>query len=211
MIFEIKLSNKKWLKNTYEKSIKELNQFWELGWTRNTPKIFILKDRKTIDSYRVKNTNNWSVGFLNNKGDVFLLSPENYEKDSIHKYSEKEYTSLLKHELSHCFFRIISENKNRVIWLDEGIAIYLSEQNSFKFKKPKEFKYFLESFHTHEKNVYDESGFVIKLLVKKYGKEKIIELVKKLKQFKTQKQFNLLFKEIYDFELNYKNINKLLK
>ena len=211
MIFETKLSDKKWIKEAYEKSMKELNQFWGLKWNKNTPRIFLLKDRKTIDAYRGKSTNNWSTGFLNNKGDIFLLSPENYEKDSIHKYSDKEYSSLIKHELSHCFFRIVSENKNRVIWLDEGIAIYLSEQNNFKFKKPKEFKYFLESFHSHEENVYRESGFATQLLVEKYGKEKIIELVKKLKECKTQKQFNLIFKKIYGFELNYKNFNELLK
>jgi hypothetical protein len=211
MIFETKISDKKWLEKEYKKSMKELDKFWGLGWTKNTPQVFLLKDRKTIDNYLRKKTNNWVTGFLNNKMDVFLLSPENYEKDSIHKYSNKEYISLLKHELSHCFFTIISKGQNRVIWLDEGIAIYLSGQTNFKFKKPKKLKHFLKSFHTHEDKVYNESGFVIELLVKEYGKEKVIELVRKLKKGKTKEQFNLLFKEIYGFELNYRNINKKLK
>jgi hypothetical protein len=123
MIFETTISKKDWLKKEYIKNMKELNDFWELEWERNQPRVFLMKNRKTIDLFRRKKTKKWQVGAIY-KTDIFLLSPENYEKDSVHKYSKKEYSALLKHELCHCFFQIISERKNRVIWLDEGLAIY---------------------------------------------------------------------------------------
>ena len=210
MIFETTISKKDWLKKEYIKHMKELNDFWELEWKHNQPRVFLMENKKTIDLFRRKETKKWQVAAIY-KTDIFLLSPENYEKDSIFKYSQKEYSALLKHELCHCFFQIISERKNKVIWLDEGLAIYLSEMTDFKYKKPIKLKHFLDSFHEHKEKVYQESGFAVKALVETQGKEKIIELVKKLKRAKLKKSFQDLFNEIYGFELNYKNINNLLK
>ncbi len=208
MIYNLDSTKEKWLKDCYNQSMKELNKFWNMDWTENLPKIHILKNRKTMDQYKGKKTNEWSTAFIRNN-EIFLLSPESFEKDSIHKFTKKSYCELIKHELCHCFFRVISENKNRVIWLDEGLAIYTSEMTESQYKKPIKFSKFLSSFHKHDEKVYEESGYFVKILVEKYGKEKIIDLVKKLKQGKTEKEFNFLFKSIYGFELNYENINNL--
>ena len=45
--------------------------------------------------------------------------------------------------------------------------------------------------------------------LKKYGKERIIDLIKSMNEIKSKKEFEKKFKEIYGFELNYKNINNL--
>jgi hypothetical protein len=45
--------------------------------------------------------------------------------------------------------------------------------------------------------------------VQKYGKEKILQLLKKAKESNSKKDFTDLFKSIYDFELNYDNFEIL--
>ena len=65
------------------------------------------------------------------------------------------------------------------IWLDEGFAIYTSNQLSTK-ERPKEFKNFLKYYSYEDEKVYLEAGFVVEGLINKYGKEKAIGFLKVL-------------------------------
>jgi len=136
---------------------------------------------------------------------VYLLDRDNFEKESSHKYLEDTYAALVKHELAHVFTQVISKQKgSKPIWLWEGIAIYLSGQNNFK-KNPEKLSGFLSFYDGHDKVVYYESGFAVEFLVKKYGKEKLLELIKRLKETNSEDEFAKLFKEIYEVELKYEN------
>ncbi|OGD67897.1 hypothetical protein A3E89_02230 [Candidatus Campbellbacteria bacterium RIFCSPHIGHO2_12_FULL_35_10] len=46
MIFELKQKKDKFLDKAYKDSMKELNDFYGINWTRNTPKIFIVNSRE---------------------------------------------------------------------------------------------------------------------------------------------------------------------
>src|SRR3990167_8310475 len=48
--------------------------------------------------------------------------------------SKDYYHSLIKHELSHLFYKILSAGKQGPVWLSEGVAIYTSGQNKLKTK-----------------------------------------------------------------------------
>jgi len=205
MAFTIQHINDKKIEKDYEKAMSELDSFFELNWKFNKPRIFLVKDRKTINKILGKKTEDWVVGFVN-KTDVYMLDKENYEKESCHKYSDEEYSKTIKHELTHSFFQVISGFKNKPDWLWEGIAIYLSEQDKTK-NKPKEFNEFLDYYEKGGPGVYKESGFVVQLLVEKFGKQKILKLIKSLKDINSKKEFEDKFNKIYGFELNYKNIN----
>lgn len=76
------------------------------------------------------------------------------------------------------------------------------------WKKPERFDGFLESSWGNLKKAYGEGGFVVELLISNFGKEKIIQLVKSLPELESDK-FGKKFMEIYGFELNYEEINKL--
>ena len=210
MIFQINEQKDKFVEDIYNKSMIELDKFFEIGWIRNTPFIFVVPDRKTIEKLRRRKTEKWVVAWASTTSRiVYLLDRKNFEKESSHKYSKEEYTALIKHELTHQF--ITAYSKLFLIkphWLEEGIAIYLSGQN--KFKKPiTKFSKFLDFYDKFGKGVYNESGFFIELLVKNFGKEKLLDLIKSLKEIKSEKKFNKKFKEIYGFDLNYREINKL--
>tara|TARA_Y100000310_G_scaffold330086_1_gene401122 strand:+ start:76 stop:993 length:918 start_codon:yes stop_codon:yes gene_type:complete len=50
----------------------------------------------------------------------------------------------------------------------------------------------------------------VQTLMGEHGKEKMLTLIKSLKEIETKKDLNKKFEEIYNFKLTYKNINKLI-
>jgi hypothetical protein len=204
MIFTINSKEDKFLDEIYQRSMNDLNKFFEINWKYNKPKIFLVPDRKTMLELRDNSKKLWVVGWIYGNN-VFVLDRKNYEKESSHKYTDKKYESLIKHELAHCFFQILSEHKGEPDWLWEGTAIYVSGQNEFKNNKDN-FKNFLSFYEKgNSTEVYDESGFAVEFLVEKYGKKKLLELIKSLKDINSEKEFNNKFKKIYGFELKYEN------
>ena len=207
IVFELKSKEDKFLEKSYRKAMKELNEFFGINWKRNLPRILILNSRKEIDTFKGYKTKEWFIGEAGGKN-IFLLDRKNFEKESSHKYSNERYFQLIKHELGHLYFSILSEGKEKPYWLNEGIAIYLSGQLSQR-KKPRKFNIFMKFYSILNKEIYKESGFVVELLVKRFGKGKILKLIKLLRSVKSEKDFKKQFKKIYGFNLNYKEINKL--
>ncbi len=192
------------LKEFYKKTMNELNSFFEISWEKNKPRIFSVNDRRTINILLGRETEDWLVGWANGK-DVYILDKENYESESSHKYSKEEYEALIKHELIHCFTKRISDGSKIPKWLNEGIAIYLSGQTELR-KKPDDFKFFIDFFDKSEKEIYTEAGFIVKFLIETYGKEKNLKLIRNSTNV-SKNDFAKIFKEIYEFELEYDNFN----
>jgi len=211
MILKITSAEDKFIEETYDESMKDLNNFYEINWIRNTPTIVIAEDRKTINIMRQKETPDWNVGWINSgTGWACVLDRNNLEKESSHKYKPETYKATIKHELSHLFYRILCGGINKPNWLWEGTAIYTSGQNKFK-RQPSEFKEFLEFYEKSGSGVYYESGFFVQFLVEKFGKQRLLNLIKKSKDAKTEVEFNELFAKEYGFKLNYNEINKNYK
>ncbi len=210
MIFKIKPVEDKLAQSAYDKGMKELNEFWGINWIVSTPSIIVVEDRKQMDQLLGKKTESWLVGYaFGSKGirGVAVLDFKNINDESIQKFDEVGYTALIKHELCHLFYNSVSQGVTGPNWLCEGLSIYLSGQTRLKvWKIPEKFDGFLESSWGNLKKAYGEGGFVVELLVNKFGKEKMIQLVKTLPK---AREFGEKFKEIYGFELNYEEINKL--
>ena len=209
MIFKIKKKKDKVIEKMYTKAMKELNVFYGLNWKYNLPNVIILENRKELDRFSGGKTEDWVVAFAE-KQTIFILSRENYEKESAHKYSYEEYFSTLKHELGHLFFGVISKGKENPLWLNEGTQVFITGKLKLK-KSINKFSKFIGYYSKWDKNAYSESGFAIELLVNKFGKRKLINLIKGLFSINNEKEFNRLFKKVYGFELNYNEINKRYK
>jgi len=206
MIFKIEEKKDKILEEMYKKAMKELNEFYELNWEYNLPNVIILESREELNNFWGEKTEDWLVAFAE-KQTTFILSRENYEKESSHKYSYEEYFSTLKHELGHLFFGNLSKGKENPLWFNEGIQVFIT--GKLKSKKPiKKFSKFIGYYSKWDKNAYNESGFAVEFLVTKFGKNKLINLIKGLSQIESEEEFNRLFKKIYGFELTYDEINK---
>jgi hypothetical protein len=132
------------------------------------------------------------------------------EKESVHKkHSIEKYLRLIKHELCHLFFNIVSKDFSNPIWLNEGLATYLSGDVENR-KRVDIFSHFLEFYNKGGSGVYSESGMAVKLLVENFGKKKILKLISRSKNADNKNKFVKLFKKIYGFDLNYKNFSNLL-
>jgi hypothetical protein len=208
MIYEINKTKDSELEKIYKEGMNELNDFFELGWNRNLSKIFLVSDRNSIDALLGRKTEDFVVGWADKNNDIYLLCKENYEKESSHTYSDEEYFALLKHELTHCFAKVVSGFSKNPIWLFEGVSIFLSGQNELKIK-PEKYNFFLDSYNDHKKDIYKEAGFAVEFLVKEYGKEKLIKLIKKAKEIDSKNDFAKLFETIYNFSLSYDNFKIL--
>ena len=210
-IYEIKEKKDKKVETMYNKAMRELDKFFKLGWKRNKPVVIILNNRKQIDELWGCKTQSWLIAFAE-ENKIFLLDQKNYEKESSHKYSDKEYFQLIKHELSHLFFRIVCKNETfkQFIWFNEGVAGFLSGQYKTR-PKPEKFDKFINQYSLWNGKAYQESAYAVKLLFDKFGKPKLLNLIKSLKNVKSQKDFNKNFKNIYGSEPTYNFFNKLLK
>jgi len=209
MVYQIQKINRPKIEKVYGKAMKELSSFFGINWKYNLPPIILVPDRKVIDSLRGEKTEGWLVGWVD-KNKIYMLDKKDFEKESSHKYSEKEFSARIKHELAHCFSRIASDGVEIPTWLAEGISIFLSNQNIIWSRpKPKKFGIFIESYDAVKKGVYAEAGFAVEFLVKKYGKKKLFFLLKGLKKANTKQKFTKLFKSIYGFDLAYNNFKVL--
>jgi hypothetical protein len=211
MIFNVTQKRDKFLEDAYKKSMKELDDFYKLNWKQNMPIIKIIPDRKTINLLLREKSENWFVAWADYHNTICLLDRKNYEKESCHKYSKEEYIALLKHELAHLFINAFCRTNSEIrpLWINEGLAIYLSGQNKLK-KEIKKFSTFLEFYSTSGRGIYHESGFAVEILIKKFGKAKMFKLLKSLQKIKSEKDFSKLFKLVYGFNLSYQEFNKLL-
>ncbi len=211
MIYNIKANNNSQLIRFYNQAIKELCSFYNLNWIYNKPNIFILGTKEDVETCR-KDTGlskfKGASGWVGNAG-VYVVSKDIYNKMIQPTDLNKEYLMLIKHELSHLFFQQVSQFCSKPDWLWEGCAVYLSGQNKYK-KVPNKFQEFLKFFDQKSGgDVYRESGFVVQLLVEKFGKNKLIGLIKTLKEVNTAEEFQKLFQKVYPIDLSYEAINKL--
>ena len=209
MIYKLKEERDGFIEGVYKDSMGDLNSFFGIKWTFSKPNLVIVENRKEIDKLKNMKTERWVVGWSENKT-IYILDRNNFEKESSHKYITEEYIALIKHEMSHAFFSVLSNCIQRPIWFNEGVAIYTSGQN--KFKRPiLKFEKFLDFYENGGKEVYSESGFAVELLVKKFGKKKLLNLISKLDTAGNKADFSKLFKKIYGFSPTYKEFNFLLK
>jgi len=186
------------IKKFYEQALKELEAFFDL---KLKPQVRFVNDRKEIDKFLGYKTPRWLVGWAH-KGKIYILRPENYNAESIHKYSDKDYYQLIKHELAHLFFLKLSNGKAEPDWLWEGTSLFLSGQLD---KKMNEYKSFLRYYKKTGPGVFKESGNAVSFLVKKYGAKKLLSLIESLKKIKSKADFKKNFEKIYGFELKYRN------
>jgi len=197
------------LKNLFQKSLVEVEAFFDIIKPYNKPVFILLENRKSINYAYGQETGDWVVGWNHGKY-IFLLNPKNYEKESKHKYSDEEYSQLIKHEITHYIYNaLVGTNNPR--WLLEGIGMVASGQIEKYKEKPTEFKSFLYYYNKMDSKIYKESGFLVKILFDKFGKEKLLGFIKTLRGNKNPQDVEKSFKEVYNLDLNYPNMNKLLK
>lgn len=209
MIYKIKEVKNKTIGKAYNEGIKDFGKFFGIKLKHKLPHVCVLENRKQVDSIKGYKSERWIIGFEKN-GIIYMLDNKNTEKESSHKkLSNKKYFAGMKHELCHFFYMKISGQNLKPLWLSEGVSIFLSGQlNNIKIEK--KFSNFIKSYSDYKQDIYKESGTAVKLLVENFGKDKLLNLISRSSEVNNKEGFAKLFREIYNFDLNYKNFNNLL-
>jgi hypothetical protein len=211
MIFELKENKNKFLESAYKKAMKELNEYFGIVWKIDMPNIILLDSRKKIDDLLQEKSPLWLIAWADDKN-IFMLKGKKYKTESSHTYSKKDFYKTLKHELCHMYFHRISKKVcfDRYMWLQEGTAYLISKQINLS-QYPKIFSKFLSQYSEWNGKSYYESGFAVQLLVEKFGRKKLISLIKSLSEVKSEKDFNKEFEKVYGKKPTYKFFNGLLE
>lgn len=187
-----------------EKTIQDYNTFFGITLQRKF-KVYMINSREEMDIVTKKKTDNWLKGYsIGPEGLIFLFNPRNYEKETGQKILSLE--KLLKHEIAHQFYGEIvhSHGPN---WLNEGLAEYLAEKQKPN-KSIDEIVNCIDFDEYFTVEQYSNSYQLVDLLINKFGKKKLITLIK---SFKNKDEFTSAFERIYGFELTKENLIKNLK
>jgi len=191
-----------------------------MNWVDKLPNFYIINSRQEIDFLWKKKSPPWCIMWAAEDKNIYLLARDKYATESNHEPDSDElYRCRIKHELAYQFIdefidlNCVKKAKRMAypLWLHDGLSDVLSGGTLLK-ERPKSIKGILGTYDVYSDDncEYKESLFVVKALLKKYGKEKILELLKKAAAVGTNMEFKKIFREVYGFTLNYKNINDLV-
>jgi hypothetical protein len=211
------------IRRAYEKAMDKSSKFFEIRWVLNRPKVYIMANRETMKALRERKVADW-IGGWTDENAIYILNVNKCKltKKVKARVLREGYLSDLTHEIAHLFFlKVAKTHDTNPIWLWEGVSRYLdghtkpSKDKEIARFHPSKFEDFLEYYDRHklpgkenEAGVYRESGFVVEFLVKNYGKEKLLRLIRSIKDAGNEAAFAKKFKNIYGFELNYNNFNR---
>ena len=203
-VFKIQTIKHARIENFLRKSKKELDKFF--GIEVNMPKVFLLDSRQEINRYWGEKTEKWEVGWVKNNF-IFILNPQKYTKESNHKNSAG-FWKTIKHEHCHIYYKEIVGG-NRPIWVNEGLAGYLSGQIEAR-PNIKEALEIVDLYNTKRNNTrkYKVGYFWVKFLIQRFGQKKFLQLLKLLKEKNTEKEFKGIFYKIYKIRFNKKELQK---
>ncbi|MFH1551999.1 MAG: hypothetical protein ABIC36_03955 [bacterium] len=140
---------------------KELDDFYNIRIEQ--PSIFFIDSRKEINKIWERETEEWLCAWAKD-GNIHILNPEVYTKESSHKDINHFWQSL-KHEYSHLYYRKIT-NTSCPKWLNEGLANYLAGQVKEKPTKKEGLMVFNYDYDRRvDKHIY-KIGFLSEFLCK---------------------------------------------
>lgn len=187
-----------------DQTLKEYNDFFGIILQREF-KMYTIFTREEMDIAAEKKTEDWLAGYsFGQKGQIFLFDSDCYTKETGRTiYNIKK---LIKHEIAHLYFGELTKG-NKPKWLNEGLAEYLAQKKKSD-KSLEEIVDCIDSVENFIQEHYKTSNTLVDLLITKYGKEKLLLL---LHSYHGKEEFQIAFKEIYNFELTKKNLIENLK
>ena len=183
---------------------KKLSDFF--GINIEKPSIFFLNSRKDIDKILGKKTEDWFSAWVKN-GNIYILNHKIYTKESNHNI--KHFWQTIKHEYCHLYFQQLT-GTNYPKWLNEGLACYFAEQAK-KIPTQGTLMKIFDYFQKSDWQIYSVAYFWVNFLIEKFGRQKILNLLKSMNFQITEEQFAKNFYKIYQFHYSRKDFDKILK
>ncbi|MBU1119829.1 hypothetical protein KKA50_01355 [Patescibacteria group bacterium] len=170
-------------------------------------KLILVYSRKELDNLFGHQTPDWFVGYANSSNEIFILSPSVWKQESSH--SRNEFNKTLCHEIAHVFTRRINKSCEPM-WFNEGLACVVAKQ---KIKLQKDSKlnlynpnimFFLDSKKNWEQTIAKEPGMpyvvsfmLVDFLIRRFGKQKIFQLLTGFNEKYNKRKFCQKFEGVY--------------
>ncbi len=196
--------NKK-MKEFLKSTQKELDNFYNTSI--KNPSIFFIDSRKEIDNIWGKKTEEWFSAWAKD-GNIFILNPQVYTKESSHK-DIKHFWQSLKHEYCHLYYKKIT-GAGKPKWLNEGLANYLAGQVKKKPTREEALRVF-DYYQKIDWRIYNIGYFWTKLLIDKFGKKKLLTLIEDIDFQTTEKEFAKKFHQVYRLYYSKTDFEKILE
>jgi hypothetical protein len=176
---------------------KELNTLF--SFKAKDPLLFFVNQREDFDSIVGRKTENWLVGFAR-YNNIYIFDPQVYARESSHK--KEEFWQTLKHEFSHVYYTQITKSEYP-FWLNEGFACHISGKKVIgKASDKKILLNVFSYFDSKDCNIYLVGHFWVEFLIKKFGKKKLVELIKSINSRTNNHHFANSFYKIYGFKFD---------
>jgi hypothetical protein len=194
--------------DTIDTAVEEFEKYFDIKLPLKLCLIF-LNSRQQFDDIIGRETKPFETGY-STFNLIFMMAEDVYEQQSNKKFNLQKNLLTLRHEVCHKYYQKLAWT-TQPVWLNEGLAIYLSGQlsNHNQVETFSNFLLFKSSNFIDGKDVYEESGFVVEKLILKFGKEKLFDFIKLCRNNSGDEEFNKHFLSVYGLELNYDNLNNL--
>lgn len=189
-------------KKLVERAIKKVEDFFK---HKVDFKIIFLETRDEMNKVYSKmfgeehKSEDWVVGGVFKDNTVYMFSEESYCKVSCH--SQETFFPTLVHEITHIFTDNLF-NFHLPMWLNEGIAYVVAEQDKDSLKKKQNLTQAYTEQEWMQTNPYLTAGKFTRFLFETYSREKMFELLKKLNSDEKKKEFEKKFKVIIGEDFN---------
>ncbi len=179
------------------KIIKDLENFFEIKAPNY--EIFLAHSREEFNKLTNRQSSEtWMAGWAN-ESKIVAISPDKLEELTLGLHKKDSHPNRIKHELAHLFYNKLANGGTKPAWLNEGLAYYLDGHGGMP-PKAKEDRYAaIKYFNNFDGHVYTPGSFMVKTLLDKFGKEKLLKLIKSIQPNLTEEIFQNLFQKIYGF------------
>lgn len=147
----------------------------------------------------------WANGYR-----IVVIHPDKLEEvtEGIHKSGS--HPKRIKHELAHLFYSKLTQGEFKPAWLNEGLVFYLDGRGGTPPKADKNRYAAIRYFNNFDRHVYEPGSFMVKTLLDKFGKEKLLELIKLIRPGLTEDGFQELFQRVYGFTFTEKDLKTII-
>lgn len=157
--------------------------------------IKIVYSRKELDKIWGSKTPSYVSAFVKDDR-IVIISYGVFDKET--KWGKDKFKEALIHEINHLFYQELRDDEYDPLWLSEGLATFM-QHNKKKYNYEKRLKITNEilnqSFEDMNLESYQIFTLFIEYLVLKFGENKILKLIRGLKD---GEKINNLFEKIYN-------------
>ena len=186
------------------KKIKEIQKqcrdFYELTDADKVPDppIKFLFTRAEVDEALGRKSEPWVRAVTNRKG-LFFVDESVLEDITPHK--KGDFWKVVHHEMSHWYFDHLTGAFNgRPKWFVEGLAEHMAGQKTYLPVETEE-NVCAKHYYNCDEQTYRWGILMLNKLVRDYGKEKLLEMIKYIGPDMTEKSFAKDFNKVYGITL----------